>query len=73
VHQVGPKNSGSQNFSFLAVEGAELAATQISTTATARDGRKFFYGSNYVIYSLFIPYVASKKVKNLSKFVWVEA
>jgi hypothetical protein len=54
VHQVGLKDFGSQNFSFLAVEGAKLASTQFfstTVTATARDRRKFFYRSNQVIYS----------------------
>jgi hypothetical protein len=49
VHQVGLKDSGSRNYSFLAVEGAELASTQIfsttataTATATARDKRNCF-------------------------------
>ena len=42
VHQVGPKDSGSQNFSFLAFIQAELVSRQISATATARDRRKKF-------------------------------
>jgi hypothetical protein len=38
VHQVGPKDFGSQYFSFLASIGTELVPRQIS--ATARDRRK---------------------------------
>jgi hypothetical protein len=50
VHQVGPKDYGSQNFSFLAFIGTELVSRQISATAkaTARDRRKIFYRSNLV-------------------------
>jgi hypothetical protein len=48
VHQVGPKDYGSQNFSFLASIGTELASIQISATATARDRRNFFFRSNDV-------------------------
>jgi hypothetical protein len=58
VHQVGPKDSGSQNFSFLASKASSVASRQISsntataaTAATARDRRKIFYRSNHVIYS----------------------
>jgi hypothetical protein len=42
VHQVGPKDYGSQNFSFLDFIGTELVLRQISATATAtaRDRRK---------------------------------
>jgi hypothetical protein len=48
VHQVGFKNSGSRNFSFLAAEGAELASTQnFSTTATETATAR----SNHVSYS----------------------
>jgi hypothetical protein len=44
VHQVGPKDSGSQNFSFLALKAEPVAEVQIlrSATATARDRRKKF-------------------------------
>jgi hypothetical protein len=44
VHQVGPKDSGSQNFSSLALKGTAVGLTQIlcTTAATARDRRKFF-------------------------------
>jgi hypothetical protein len=42
VHQVGPKDYGSQNFSFLAFIGTELVSRQITATATARDRRIFF-------------------------------
>jgi hypothetical protein len=44
VHQVGPKDCESQNFSFLAFIETELVSRQISATATetetARDRRK---------------------------------
>jgi hypothetical protein len=51
VHQVGPKDSGSQNFSFLALKGKAVGVTQIlcTTAATARDRRIFFYRTNHVI------------------------
>jgi hypothetical protein len=63
VHQVGLKDSGSRNFSFLAAEGAELASTQIfsttvTATATARDRRKFF-----IVQIMFFIHKKSKKVK----------
>jgi hypothetical protein len=47
VHQIGPKDSGSQNFSFLALKAEPVGEVQILRTAmaTARDGRKFFYRS----------------------------
>jgi hypothetical protein len=52
VHQVGPKDSGSKNFSFLALKAEPVGEVQIlrTTTATARarDGRKKIYGSNHV-------------------------
>jgi hypothetical protein len=50
VHQVGPKDSGSQNFSFLALKAEPVGEVQIlrTATATARDRRKFFYRSNHV-------------------------
>jgi hypothetical protein len=41
VHQVGPKDCGNQNFSFLAFIETELMSRQIS--ATARDRRKKIY------------------------------
>jgi hypothetical protein len=47
VHQVGPKDYGSQNFSFLAFIGTELVSIQIFCT-TARDRRKIFFRSNHV-------------------------
>jgi hypothetical protein len=51
VHQVGPKNYGSQNFSFLAFIGTELVSRKISATvATARDRRKKFCRSKHVIF-----------------------
>jgi hypothetical protein len=55
VHQVGSKDSGSQNYSFLALKGKAVGVTQIlcttATAATARDRRIFFYRSNHVSYS----------------------
>jgi hypothetical protein len=50
VHQVDPKDYGSQSFSFLAFMGTELVSRQIfaMATTTARDRRKFFYRSNHV-------------------------
>jgi hypothetical protein len=48
VHQVGPKDYGSQNFSFLAFIGTELVSRQIFPTATARDRRNFFFRSIHV-------------------------
>jgi hypothetical protein len=52
VHQVGPKDSGSQNFSFLALKAEPVGEVQIlrtaTATATARDRRKIFYRSNHV-------------------------
>jgi hypothetical protein len=41
VHQVGLKDFGRQNFSFLAFEAEAVGVTQIYPT-TARDRRKFF-------------------------------
>jgi hypothetical protein len=48
VHQVGSKDSGSQNFSFLALKAEPVGEVQIMQTATttARDRRKFFYRLN---------------------------
>jgi hypothetical protein len=40
VHQVGPKDYGSQNFSFLACKGRLEMWYKILRTATARDRRK---------------------------------
>jgi hypothetical protein len=48
VHQFGPKEYESQNFSFLAVVETELVSRQISATATARDRLKKNYRSNHV-------------------------
>jgi hypothetical protein len=42
VHQVGPKDSGSQNFSFLALKAEPVGKVQILRAATARDRREFF-------------------------------
>jgi hypothetical protein len=50
VHQVGPKDSGSQNFSLLALKAEPVGEVQIlrTATATARDRRKKIYRSNHV-------------------------
>jgi hypothetical protein len=50
MHQVGPKDSESQNFSFLALKAKPVGEVQIlrTATATARDRRKNFYRSNHV-------------------------
>jgi hypothetical protein len=43
MHQVGPKDSGSRNFSFLAFKGEAVGVTQISSNngnGAARDSRK---------------------------------
>jgi hypothetical protein len=46
VHQVGSNEAGSQNFSFLALNTAELAAPQISSKNPRQGrvtyGKKFF-------------------------------
>jgi hypothetical protein len=41
VHQVGPKDYGSQHFSFLALKAEPVGEVQIlrASTATARDQR----------------------------------
>jgi hypothetical protein len=51
VPQVGSNQAGSQNFSFLALNTAELAAPQISSKkppAAPRDRRKLFFRSKLV-------------------------
>jgi hypothetical protein len=42
VHQVGSKDSGSQNFTFIALKKKAVGVIQIlcTTAATARDRRK---------------------------------
>jgi hypothetical protein len=46
VHQVGSNKAGSQNFSFIALNTAELAAPQISSKNPQQrrvtDGKNFF-------------------------------
>jgi hypothetical protein len=44
MHQVGLKDSGSQNFSFLAIKRKAVGVVQIlrAATPTARD-KRFFY------------------------------
>jgi hypothetical protein len=57
VHQVGPKDFASQNFSFLAYKGKVVDMKgrgkflRTTMAATARDNRFFFNRSNHVIYS----------------------
>jgi hypothetical protein len=46
VHQVGPKNAGSQNLSFLAFEGETVCVTQICVHRRVTDG--IFFCSNHV-------------------------
>jgi hypothetical protein len=41
VLQVGPKDFGSQHFSFLALKAEPVGEVQILRTATARDGNFF--------------------------------
>jgi hypothetical protein len=50
VHQVGSKDSGSQNFSFIALKTEPVGDVRILRTATApaRDRWNFFYRSNHV-------------------------
>jgi hypothetical protein len=38
VHQIGPKNSGSQNFSFLAFKASSVASRQISSNTGGNGG-----------------------------------
>jgi hypothetical protein len=55
--QVDTKDSGSQNFSFLAFKATSVASRQIlsnnggTARRVARERRKNFYRSNHVIYS----------------------
>jgi hypothetical protein len=42
VHQVGPKNTESQNLSFLAIEGEAASVTQICVQLRVTDGKIFF-------------------------------
>jgi hypothetical protein len=46
-HQVGLKDSGSRNFSFLAFKGEAVGVAQI-LRSTARDGRKIVFRPNLV-------------------------
>jgi hypothetical protein len=52
VHQVGSKESGRQNFSFLALKAKPVGEVKIlctaTATATARDRLKIFHRSNHV-------------------------
>jgi hypothetical protein len=58
VHEVGSKDYGSQNFSFLASIGTELVSIQISATATARYRRKYFYRSNHIFFRSLVIFVS---------------
>jgi hypothetical protein len=53
VHQAGPKDSGSQNFSFLALKAEPVGEVQIlrTATATARDRRIFFLIAQIMFFS----------------------
>jgi hypothetical protein len=66
VHQVGPKDSGSQNFSFLALKAEPVGEVQIlrtaTATATARDRRKKF-----IAQIMFFSHKKSKNVKISNK------
>jgi hypothetical protein len=42
VHQVGPKNTESQNLSFLAFDGEDVGVTQICVQRCVTDGNCFF-------------------------------
>jgi hypothetical protein len=59
MHQDDTKDSGSQNFSFLALKAEPVGEVQILRTATTtvRDRRKKFYRSNHV----FSPYKVLKR------------
>jgi hypothetical protein len=46
-HQVGLKDSGSRNFSFLAFKGEAVGVAQV-LRSTACDGRKIFLRPNHV-------------------------
>jgi hypothetical protein len=63
VHRVGPKDYGSQNFSFSACKGASLWYNFLRT-ATARDRRKFFYRSNHVFLTLKVLKRENQQKKN---------
>jgi hypothetical protein len=65
VHQVGSKDSGSQNFSFLAFKGKAIGVTQILciTAATARDRRK----KKFIAQIMLIIHKKSRKMK-ISEF-----
>jgi hypothetical protein len=48
-HQVGLKDSGSRDFSFIAFKGEAVVVAQIlRSTAKARDRPKFFFRPNHV-------------------------
>jgi hypothetical protein len=53
VHQIGPKESGSQNIVFLVLKAKSVGEVQIlcTATATAFDRRKICYRLKNVIYS----------------------
>jgi hypothetical protein len=45
----GPKDSGSQNFSFLALKAEAVGEVQIWRTATVRDRRIFFIAQTQIM------------------------
>jgi hypothetical protein len=64
VHQVNPKDSGSKNFSFLALKGKTKGVVQIlrTATATARDKRIIFSAQTILyIHKKFKKYKISEK------------
>jgi hypothetical protein len=58
VHQVGPNDSRSYNFSFLAFKTEVVGEVQILRTATARDRPEKIIAK--IMLFIHIPYVASK-------------
>jgi hypothetical protein len=46
MHQVGLKNAGNQNFSFLTFEGEAVGVTQICVPRRVTDG--FIFSQNHV-------------------------
>jgi hypothetical protein len=60
VYQIGPKDSRSQNFSFLALKAGAVGEVQILRTATttAREKRKFL-----LLESCYLFIKSPKKIK----------
>jgi hypothetical protein len=53
VHQVDPKDSGSQNFSFLALKAEPVGEVQILRTATATARDRNSLGGTFEILNLY--------------------